>query len=730
MWKKLSFNVKLLSVFAMTVALLSAVHLVTYLHLLGKMREEIIVTNTHHLSSAASHLDHALSGIDSCYQSMRNTNIYRQLSRSGSPDGYDFTEFSLKMSEALQTVQDISGWVVFFKNSPGSISSGGYYLADDFTRLRYVADGFDSEFWRSQILEPFSRRFYPETKFTLLSPSGMQYTRELMPTAFKSYWNSNLISVLFLDIRSLCEQADSYLSEGFSIFGSDGTLLYSSDAVPMITSLEQADSLPNDFRGHLFRCPSSSEGLTYLKYLPESTATEQLQRNVRFSVYLSLGALVLILFAALTSLRHLLVPVNKLFRLVQQHSSGSDATPQNIYREVEAILEHQHQQAQELAQKDRELSEYFLRLQLKNIYVRSGFYDPQAGAFSLLYIRIHYRSDIGTLCAMPVCALERQLQELLELTLKALFDSTLVFQLDPGRFIARISAEPSKGNIDETLSRFMMQLENEKEHAFFTVIQSRPAHSSDDLSELYSQLLDAEQYALVQDSSQLLRLPIEPASVKRYQFSPQTQAQLRSLIVSGCPDEAAEYARGILRENRDAGTCRAQFILLCIAVVNTAVYALALTGLRSDQLSSSSNIYELLNHCMTFDDYVQVVNRFICSICPGADVPAAEDPLLQKAYDYIDANFAREFSIEEMAQALHVSRSHLSSYFKSKTEMNLSDAIGSFRMRKAIELLHDPDIRIADIGPQVGIENSNTFLRQFKKFTGLSPNEYRKKNLP
>ncbi len=728
MWKKLSFNVKLLSVFALTVALLSAVHLITYMHLLGEMRKEIIVTNTHHLSSAASHLDHALSAIDAQYQSLRNANIYRLLSRSGSPDGYDFTEFSLKMNEAMQSAPHVSGWVVFFKNSPGTISNGGYYLAEDVTRLRYVAPGFDSQFWLDQMQEPFSRRFYPETEFSLLSPSGLHYTCDLMPTAFKSYWNSNLLSVLFLDIRSLCKQADSYLTKGFSIFSPEGSLLYSSDATPVVTSLEQADSLPDDFRGHLFRCPSS-EGLIYLKYLPESAATEQLLRNVRFTVYLSFGSLILILFAALTSLRHLLDPINKLFRMIQQHSSALDATPQNICREVESILERQHRQAQELALKDRELSEYFLRLQLKNIYVRTGSAEPVEGVFSFLYIRIHYRSDIGTLCSMPVCALERQLQELLELSLKSLFDSTLVFQLDPGRFIARVSAVPSTGSMDETLSRFMTQLENEKEHAFFTVIQSVPTQSSDDLSKLYSQLLDAEQYALVQDSSQLLRLPVSSSSVKHYQFSLSAQAHLRSLIVAGCPQDAADYARSILLENRDAGTSRAQFILLCISVVNTAVYALALTGMRSEQLSSASNIYEQLNHCAMFEDYVQVVNRFIESLCAGMDTYAMDDPLLQKAYDYIGINFSREFSIEEMAQALHVSRSHLSSYFKSKTQMNLSDAIGSLRMRKAIDLLHDPDIRIADIGPQVGIENSNTFLRQFKKFTGLSPNEYRKKNL-
>ena len=40
-------------------------------------------------------------------------------------------------------------------------------------------------------------------------------------------------------------------------------------------------------------------------------------------------------------------------------------------------------------------------------------------------------------------------------------------------------------------------------------------------------------------------------------------------------------------------------------------------------------------------------------------------------------------------------------------------------------LLEDPGLRIADVGAMVGIGNINTFLRQFKKYTGMTPKEYR-----
>ena len=38
-----------------------------------------------------------------------------------------------------------------------------------------------------------------------------------------------------------------------------------------------------------------------------------------------------------------------------------------------------------------------------------------------------------------------------------------------------------------------------------------------------------------------------------------------------------------------------------------------------------------------------------------------------------------------------------------------------------MELVADPKLRIGDIGALVGINNVNTFLRQFKKYTGMTP---------
>ena len=64
----------------------------------------------------------------------------------------------------------------------------------------------------------------------------------------------------------------------------------------------------------------------------------------------------------------------------------------------------------------------------------------------------------------------------------------------------------------------------------------------------------------------------------------------------------------------------------------------------------------------------------------------------------MEKNYQREFSMDELSEALHLSKTYLSTYYKSKTGANLSDRIQCFRIQKAVELLADPKLRIGDIG--------------------------------
>lgn len=99
--------------------------------------------------------------------------------------------------------------------------------------------------------------------------------------------------------------------------------------------------------------------------------------------------------------------------------------------------------------------------------------------------------------------------------------------------------------------------------------------------------------------------------------------------------------------------------------------------------------------------------------------------ILQQIYSYVDEHYAGDISLAEMAAALHVNYSYLSSYFKQRTQENLTSYINRVRISKAKELLLKHGLSISEISRITGFSDHNYFSKVFKKYTGLTPAEYR-----
>lgn len=71
---------------------------------------------------------------------------------------------------------------------------------------------------------------------------------------------------------------------------------------------------------------------------------------------------------------------------------------------------------------------------------------------------------------------------------------------------------------------------------------------------------------------------------------------------------------------------------------------------------------------------------------------------------------------------------HLQRTFKKIVGISPIEYIQQFRIKKATEYLSHTNQSIMEISTDVGIENPEYFATLFKKKTGFTPTEYRKKN--
>ena len=99
--------------------------------------------------------------------------------------------------------------------------------------------------------------------------------------------------------------------------------------------------------------------------------------------------------------------------------------------------------------------------------------------------------------------------------------------------------------------------------------------------------------------------------------------------------------------------------------------------------------------------------------------------LTDQVLSYIDHHLNQALSREELAKLLHVSPDHLTRIVKRATGMTLSEYIQQHRVSMAMELLRCTNRKISDIALSVGCPHFSQFSQMFKKYTGMTPQEFR-----
>ena len=101
--------------------------------------------------------------------------------------------------------------------------------------------------------------------------------------------------------------------------------------------------------------------------------------------------------------------------------------------------------------------------------------------------------------------------------------------------------------------------------------------------------------------------------------------------------------------------------------------------------------------------------------------------LIKKALDYIQNNFNRDISLNEISEELNISSYYFSKLFKDETGEGFVEYMTKRRVDKAKEMLKDPQKSIKEIGSECGYSDPNYFSRSFKKYTGVTPTEARER---
>ena len=102
--------------------------------------------------------------------------------------------------------------------------------------------------------------------------------------------------------------------------------------------------------------------------------------------------------------------------------------------------------------------------------------------------------------------------------------------------------------------------------------------------------------------------------------------------------------------------------------------------------------------------------------------------MINKIIQYIHAHYDEQLNLTDVSKLFNFNYYYLSSYFSSHNKEGFNEFLNKIRIEKACDFLKQ-DIPISDISSMVGYSDHSYFCKVFKKFTGLTPSNFRKNGI-
>ncbi len=127
-------------------------------------------------------------------------------------------------------------------------------------------------------------------------------------------------------------------------------------------------------------------------------------------------------------------------------------------------------------------------------------------------------------------------------------------------------------------------------------------------------------------------------------------------------------------------------------------------------------------------DYAYQQFYYITSYAKPQKTIDYTNDIVKAAKEYLEEHYADDITLEAMAEHVNISPQYFSKLLKKSTGFNYIDWLSMLRVRKAKELLLNPNLTVSEVCFMVGYKDPNYFSRIFKKRIGITPSEYVKAN--
>ncbi|TMV45018.1 helix-turn-helix domain-containing protein [Paenibacillus mesophilus] len=738
-----SLFIKSMISFMAIIVLLASFNYLSFAFFKTNIQREIIQHNRVALENAADRYEKHLSIIETLlfklYQDENVVSFGRQLAEKETGQ-VNYLKPADMMEQIRRDVNNpflyLDNIIVFYNSASFTVDKNGTGDADRTFSRFYASEPYGHAFWQQQFKEPYTSALLPSRLFSVVSSD--KQNKLLFPMAVKLPGYSHLVIGL-LDAQQLFESFYSNDSPAFSVVRQDGTVLFDSSG-PASSDKRFIPSEAGDYVAidniYYFYKKSGESGLTYMTSVPYATIAGQIAKLKWTLLVLFVLSVIIAATASVVFSRKINAPVKQIIASLRHRSP--EVVQSSIY-EFALINEISRELIQErndihvdLQNKTSLLTDFGYISKLKMIATGTGAGEwneavTQLREFRIVLFQLNFRHALLQAAQLKADRLTYAARECVDLMMSDGFEHSRTLQTESNQLVSVVYGEEGLHKLEETLSVLKTIFDRDKEHYLVTAAVSDIFQEASDFNRAYTQVSNRAKQAALRDEMQIVWE--DAAHANHFVFTAEQEQEFYVNMQEGNGPACEQLIGRMLEQMYKKEAFRLQFRAFAQGVTAKMIKITEKAKVDPDLSEQLNAMLPELEECYTLDDYRLFFDNFVSVAADSIKRKRDEkDPVVEFFADYLETHYAEDLSLDSVADRMNMSSNYLSAYIKEKTGTNFSDHLNNVRIRQAKEMLYGTSLTIQDIGERIGYRNVTSFIRMFKKITGLTPGDYRKRS--
>lgn len=214
--------------------------------------------------------------------------------------------------------------------------------------------------------------------------------------------------------------------------------------------------------------------------------------------------------------------------------------------------------------------------------------------------------------------------------------------------------------------------------------------------------------------------------------TPLWNEELVEVILSGDETKIIHFMDGEIHLGGEAGYLAGNHLRNLKNLIICSVSSICTKVLRQESIDSEM-VYSIADACIQMvegtekeKELFEVATAYCLTLCRYIRKNRGQyHPLVRQAKEYVFQHFHEKIIIEEMAKQMGTSASYLGMIFRKNEHITLHQFIMREKVERGKNLLRYSDYDLQTISQYLGFASQSHFGKEFKKYAGFTPADYR-----